>query len=337
MPKRLQPTVSITGLCTVQVKSARLNILRSLPEGTEQEVLIGKQFGAAETVMHLKMGYLIARVLDARLLISRPGSSDCFREVRLNLIATADKGIYRFRVATSTGWEQIDSTLPGGGQLNRLALSAGGVLYATNGASGGGLERSLNPTYSLGPAFLTATQGLSSGATLRNLRLSGNRLWAVDTANLSLLTYCDTLGAAPARILPETATEGAGALSNHTATNIRCEWSGLAGATSYAWQLNHDTDFSSLPTGFEGTTSATSVRLPALEPATTYYWRVRAENPVRSPWSEKCSFTTCLDTETTTLTLESPSSGEDVVSLRPVFQWSAVAGATAYELLVSAS
>ena len=93
MPKRLQPTVSITGLLAIQVKSARLKVLRSLPEGTEQEVFIGKQLGAAEAVMHLKMRNLIARILDSRLLVSRPGGFDCFREVRLNLVATADKGI----------------------------------------------------------------------------------------------------------------------------------------------------------------------------------------------------------------------------------------------------
>ena len=54
-----------------------------------------------------------------------------------------------------------------------------------------------------------------------------------------------------------------------------------------------------------------------------------------SPWSDKWSFTTSLDTEAIALRLESPAAGASGVPVKPVFQWTAVAGADAYELLVS--
>jgi len=124
-------------------------------------------------------------------------------------------------------------------------------------------------------------------------------------------------------------------LINHTISNVLLDWETGSGATEYEWQLDFDTDFSSVPTDFEGTTKASSVRLPTLEPATTYYWRVRVKEPVLSQWSPKLSFTTCLDTDTTSIRLESPESGEAGVPVKPLFQWSAVAAAISYELLVS--
>ncbi len=73
----------------------------------------------------------------------------------------------------------------------------------------------------------------------------------------------------------------------------------------------------------------------ALEPATTYSWRVRAGAPVLSPWSAEQTFTTSLDTEAVTLKTDSPAAGADDVPLKPTFQWTAITGASAYELVVS--
>ena len=78
-----------------------------------------------------------------------------------------------------------------------------------------------------------------------------------------------------------------------------------------------------------------STQLPELEPATTYYWRVRANEPVLSPWSDKWSFTTALGTETVAPQLLSPEAGATGMPLKPLFQWGATAGAESYELMVS--
>jgi hypothetical protein len=246
-----------------------------------------------------------------------------------------DSGIYRFIIGRSEEWESIDDTLPVGAKINRLAVSGSGILYAANSKADGGVERSLNAKSASGSTFETVTLGLSDGAALSGLWQSDRRLWAIDDINLRLMTYFDTLVSPPINVSPENGISAIGSLVDHTIRNITIDWETIEGATSYEWQCKPDTDFSSIPAGFEDTTSASSARLPALEPATTYYWRVRASAPVLGPWSPKWSFTTSMDTEGVSLKPETPSAGAAGVSVKPVFQWSAVLGAEAYELLVS--
>jgi len=248
---------------------------------------------------------------------------------------TADKGIYRFITTGSGPWKGIDSTLPAGGMVNTLKVAVDGTLYAVNGKADGGMERCLNPTYPLGPTFETVTRGLDSGATLAGLWLYENRLWSTDTTNIRVMTFTDSLSAPVIPISPPNKGAGTGTITNDIIRNASLDWEVLSGATGYRWQLDYDTDFSTIPAGFEGTTKASSARLPALEPATTYHWRVRATEPVLSRWAEVRSFTTSLGDEASAPQLKSPKAGADGVSVRPVLQWSAIAGAESYELLVS--
>ena len=248
---------------------------------------------------------------------------------------TAGKGAYRFKIGSSDEWESIDSTLPSGGTLNQVIATPSGVLYASNTKADGGMERCLNPTYSLGPTFETITRGLSDGVKLSGLWYHGFHLWAIDTNQARLLTFYDSLTSPATLLSPADNGDGIGTLINHTVSNVHLDWDAEGGATTYEWQLDFDTDFSSVPTDFEGTTKASTTRLPTLEPATTYYWRVRVKEPVLSHWSSKWLFTTCLDTDTTNIRLESPESGEMGVPVKPLFQWSAVPEAVTYELLVS--
>ena len=106
---------------------------------------------------------------------------------------TADKGVYRFIIDKSTKWESIDSSLPAGSMVSQPAAAADGTLYATNFKADGGMERSLNPTYSMGPKFETVTRGLDDGATLTGLWLGGEKLWSIDSHNTRLMTFSDTL------------------------------------------------------------------------------------------------------------------------------------------------
>ncbi len=248
---------------------------------------------------------------------------------------TADKGIYRFIIDKSTSWESIDSTLPTGGMLKQVRVSADGTLYATNFKADGGMERCLNPTYPLGPTFETVTRGLDDGATLTKLWLYGDQLWAIDTANTRLMTYTDSLTLSVTLTSPPDKAQGIGTIINYIISNVSLDWETLEGATEYKWQLDYDTDFSAVPDGFEGDTKASSAQLPALKPATTYYWRVRATEPVLSPWSAKWSFITSFGTEVIAPKLYSPEAGAGGVGLKPIFQWSAIAEADNYELIVS--
>jgi hypothetical protein len=251
--------------------------------------------------------------------------------------SAADEGIYRFAVNQSDEWERIDGTVPAGSTLDQLAVSADGVLYAANSQSvdiaghEGGMERSLNPASQLAPTFETVVGGLDSGVTLRGIWLQENQLWSIDTHNTRLLTYIDSL------TLPVNLNSPADELTGTGIENIVLDWEILNGATGYRWQLDYDTDFSNLPLDFEGDTGASSVHLPELDMGTTYYWRVRATEPVLSPWSDIWSFTTALGQTEVAPVLLSPGAGDENVLLNPMFQWSAITGAEEYELVVSSS
>jgi hypothetical protein len=247
----------------------------------------------------------------------------------------ADGGIYRFIIGKSENWESIDSTLPAGATLNRLVVTGDGTLYAVNSDPEGGMERCLDPELTSGTTFDTVTRGLSAGAALSGLWQRDRHLWSIDAANCRLMTYTDTLVAPPAQVSPQNEAPAVGSLTDHAIRNITIDWETVDGATSYDWQCCRDTDFSSIPAGFEDTTSASYARLPTLEPATTYYWRVRVSAPAFSPWSPKWLFTTSMDTEVVTLKAETPAAGAKEVPVKPVFQWTAVIGADAYELLVA--
>ena len=246
---------------------------------------------------------------------------------------SAGKGIYRFIVGRSDKWENIDS--PASGMIGQLVTSPDGTLYATNFKADGGMERCLNPTYPLGPTFETVTRGLDDGATLVGLWLGDNRLWSIDSTHTSLITYIDSLAQPVTLTLPADEAAGVGTIINDAVKNISLDWETLKGATEYKWQLDYDGEFSSVPLGFEGNTRASTAQLPDLDPTTTYYWRIRATEPVLSLWSDKWSFTTSFGTEAYAPELESPQAGSSSVPIKPIFQWSAVAGADSYELVVS--
>ncbi|MDD5338889.1 MAG: hypothetical protein PHG35_05715 [Dehalococcoidales bacterium] len=247
----------------------------------------------------------------------------------------ADSGIYRFIIGTSEEWESIVSSLPVGASINRLSVSAAGVLYAANGNVDGGMERCLNPRYSLTPLFESISRGLSDGAKLYGLWQRNGQLWSIDLHNIKLMTFLDTLTSPVTLVAPDNASTGIGVLYDHAVKDISIAWDTLTGATNYEWQCSFDSSFSTIPADCSGTASGGPMYLPPLQPATTYYWRVRACSPAFSLWSEKWSFTTIMDTATLDLILESPSPGATGISIKPVFQWTGILGAEAYEMLIA--
>ena len=247
----------------------------------------------------------------------------------------ADCGIYRFFVGGKTGWESIDASLPDDARINRVVVTGDGSLYAADTCTDSGMERSLDPACQTGPTFGSVSRGLGEGAVLVGLWHCGHRLWSVDAVHTMLMTYSDILTAPVTLRSPGSDETGIGNLAAHAITGISLDWDTLDGATGYQWQCDSDTDFSTVPDDYEATTGASTAILPDLLPGTTYYWRVRASAPAFSPWSAVQSFTTSLDTGYTFLALDSPAAGAEEVNCRPVFQWTPIAGADAYELLVS--
>jgi len=252
-----------------------------------------------------------------------------------------DQGVFRFIVGQDSSWQQLDDTLPDGGMLGGIAISDDGVLYATNfqqvdNPDGkGGVERTLNPSYYYGATFKTITEGLEDGATLWGLWINSRRLWSLDTTGNALMTFYDSLAQPVTLTSPPDQAPGVGTIRNDEVRDIELDWETLPGASSYQWQLSDDGSFSFIPAGFEGVTTSSRVELPDLEIGSTYYWRVRANSPFLSFWSEKWSFTTSLGGDIVAPVLRSPAAGASGVALRPVFQWSAISGAEGYELLLA--
>jgi len=210
-----------------------------------------------------------------------------------------DERIFRFVVGWDDSWQAINSTLPDGAIIGQVAIATIHVLYVTGTLyaidsqpvdvteNKGGMERSLNPTFPLNQTFETVTRGLDDGAKLDGLWTCGNRLWSVDNHNTRLMTYIDVMCTPVALASPDDEAPGV------NTDNVTLVWAGLPGATQYQWQIDYDGNFSSVPEGFEGNTSSVSVRLPTLQPGTTYYWKVRGcSQDSHSTWSAVSAFTT---------------------------------------------
>ena len=240
--------------------------------------------------------------------------------------------IFTLVVGQNELWESIDTTFPIGGISNRLCVSGNGGLYVSNmkavaaATVQGGMERCLDA--SSDTTFETVIKGLSDGSTLRGLWMSGNQLWALDTTNARLVTFVDTLAAVPTLNSPPDRSGGVDIV------NLHLDWETLSGATTYEWQLTDTEEFSDLQIGFEGTTQGSSCRVPTLEVATEYLWRVRASAPFKSPWSTKYSFVTKLGNASLAPQLLKPEPGATDVVVDPVFQWTSFTEAEAYELLL---
>ncbi len=237
--------------------------------------------------------------------------------------------LYRYTVGRSEQWEPLDSTLEVGGKLGQLLVLPGGCLYGANSHDNGGMERSLNAWAASYPAFEKVNSGLSDRATLIGLWGFGNQVWSIDSRNSRLMTYVDSL-AAP--VVPGNPIAGAAGVDTR---GVALDWGGLAGAVTYEWQVDNDGSFSAVSGSLKGETASTSVRLPNLDPASIYYWRVRVKEPTLSPWSPVRCFYTLLGKPGTLPELHSPKAGADGVALRPLFQWAAVGGAERYEILVA--
>lgn len=243
-------------------------------------------------------------------------------------------GFYRFRAGESDEWISIASSLPPSTKTGGCVITREGAFYGINFKNGGGMERCLDPR-AAHPVFETVNRGLSASATLQNICAAGSRLWALDTNNNKLMTYEDTLLSPVALKAPVDDLSGIGVLIDHTVKNISVSWESAEGAESYEWQCAPDGDFTALAAGCSGIIAGGSVKLPPLDPASTYNWRVRVKEPALSPWSEERTFTTTLDTQVIELKLESPAAGAAGIPVKPVFQWTAAVGASSYELLVA--
>jgi hypothetical protein len=209
------------------------------------------------------------------------------------VVSTGKDRIFRFTIDQSTTWKSVYASLPDAAVIKQVVIANDGTLYALNNEpvamadTKGGIVRSLNPTYSA-PTFETVLSGFEDGVTLNKMSLYGNQLWVVDTKNIRLAKFVDSLTLPMALVSPDNKAAGL------DTTNLNLKWEGVDGASGYEWQVSDNASFSGLLTGLTGTSDSSSARVTGLTPAATYYWRVRANTPYLSRWSDIWIFYTML-------------------------------------------
>ena len=131
------------------------------------------------------------------------------------------------------------------------------------------------------------------------------------------------------------------------AQDIAFSWARLSLSTVYSLQVALDSAFKQIIINASPTTildpvvsvvgpfqtAAGEGRQYEFSPGVTYYWRVKATQPLESTWSTTRSFTfSSLDKP---FSLASPAVGEKDVSVKPILTWTVYTGAKWYELTVS--
>ncbi len=262
-------------------------------------------------------------------------------------------GVYNWTIDSSSVWRLFDDG-PGTDDLTvvGMELSADGVLYAASGSTDIGIRRSVSPT---GPTAIAADYesvitDLVTDTALVNVNVvsGSNMLYAVaegDATNddattgpdafggygyeTRLITYEDILSIAPVLSGPKDGTATPG-------TSVTLTWKAMTSPIRIYYQIDVATDSSFANITTDGDTYGTAITFTGLNPGTKYWWRVYADDTAGSRLTSKKSaywtFTPKLASTGTTSLTTAPAPGAIDVSLRPTFQWGAVASATSYEM-----
>jgi glycoside hydrolase-like protein len=117
----------------------------------------------------------------------------------------------------------------------------------------------------------------------------------------------------------------------------RLDWNDVslpAGTFLDHYQVQVSTDLGFAAPLYDETTAVSEFIIPAdLQPDTRYYWQVRAYNTLNqfSPWSAKRVFRTVILPPDPA----APANGSSLLSLRPIFDWNDVGGASSYYVQIS--
>jgi hypothetical protein len=148
-----------------------------------------------------------------------------------------------------------------------------------------------------------------------------------------LAIYDDTLCTKSTPSEPMAGDTAVGTLYGNNKVSVVLDWSQLD-ADVYSWQVDDDCGFAP-PYIASGATSEELVTVTGLDPDVRYCWRVRAEEPALSRWSDAQNFQTIIGPELIAPRLQSPAAGAVILETRPVFQWSAIGWADSYMLQVA--
>jgi len=341
-------TVAAPDAATVYVgDTASGNIAKSTNSGWTWPTSLRKNCGATGPVVSLK-------VKDSTVLVG--GSAGTVRrsddggstwaQISTTLTAAAVyvdfDGTTVYAVETGTGnvyrsvdaggWQEIGATTSGANAVEML-LATDGTLYYLE-IAGQDVQRSINPTAAV-PTPNATWQGMTLAPAAAGAALSvvtgASNIVCVLTATPTIRIYTDTLSAGTAGPTLVAPADGS-TLTRAQTTRFTIE--AMPGVTNYSHQWSTDSTFAS------GTT-ATAIVAPSVQTAAiaitegaTVYWRVRADVPFNSAWSEVWTVETQI---TTAVQAPAPTypgglAGSTVdVPIDLVFNWGAFKFASGYE------
>ncbi len=270
-------------------------------------------------------------------------------------------GVWRIAInetdPDSTEWKRLDTPATtynmNADNLTPAAIAqSGGVLYVQDKnpvvapEAYGGIWRATNPTSSLEgtdpPRFYRTNTGLDAGVVWEYSTATGTRITYEKTTSTSVLYYnrlmaMNDILASPVTLVGpanNAKNEGTRLETIDLTQVVTLSWAAKTGATSYNYQVANDSAFNSIVTGAEGSTTGQQVTITSiLLQGKTYYWRVRTDAPLYSPWSETRNFSVAAVVSPFDVT--SPTRGAINVPTQPVFVWTEFVGATGYEIVVS--
>jgi hypothetical protein len=235
----------------------------------------------------------------------------------------------------------------------------GDVPISRDTATGIGVIRTLNPTQAKVDdiEFDFLRTGLNNNSAfdtsnifshmLPSLKLSGdstrNDLWAVDTVNWIIYRYRDTLcKTGLVQQLPKSGDIVSIDTSGNV-NNLTFFWDQVSGVTSYEVEVYPNSNATgrswagtSNTAAVTATGGSNSARLPT---GVVYYWRVRAMQPIRSPWSRMSPFVPALGAAQWDPFVDParvvPIPGSYDTPIRPTFVWNPANWADGYEFKLS--
>ncbi|MFC1874045.1 WD40/YVTN/BNR-like repeat-containing protein [Chloroflexota bacterium] len=288
-----------------------------------------------------------------------PGYAD--NHMLYGVVRTTGGGVWRIEVneddPDSTEWKRIDTASTtynmNSDNVNpSIVLNvANGVLTVPNtttvvaGNAYGGLWRSTNPTSSLDgtvpPKFYRINTGLDAGASWGYSTGTGSRITFMKTTQSASVPYYnqlmamnDVLNAGIALVSPADGVTGIGYATSTTSLTreVVLTWEAKSGATEYQVSLKSGDGLETISLA-DSTTTGKQMTVPDLIAGKQYRWRVKASQPLISPWSPYWYFT--VSPAEGVFDIVSPARGSTNVDTEPVFVWASYQGATGYEIVVS--
>jgi len=274
----------------------------------------------------------------------------------------ADDGLWCWELGRSIYWQQLDEDMTDKGDgevIGGLLGGNEGTLYALrtglSGAPGAGMTRWLYPACRscARPEYDDVTTGLPSSACFAAAGVFvtsppvgaiwgddlHNEVFAIDSCGQGIFVFSDTLCKRGPQL--QSPVDGADLDANPCACNrdavVAFDWEDVKDVeryeVSFYCQALPSLQLWSTLSDYDGYVASPAGDASRFDSGETYGWRVRAVEPVLSPWSDMWRMYPRL----LAVSQLQPASGAIGVAALPVFTWDGPAMAEGYEFTLATS